>query len=64
MVKWGRTDPNNNPITIILCLTQTIYAKKFHIADGRELFLAFSEASNNVEDDIIYLAAENCPLMK
>jgi len=43
--------------SIILCLTQTIYAKTFHVGDGRELFLAFSEASNNGEDDIIYLAA-------
>jgi len=44
-------------VSIIFCLTQTIYAKTFHVADGRELFLAFSEASNNGENDIIYLAA-------
>jgi len=44
-------------VSTILCFTQTISAKTFHVADGRELFLAFSEASNNGEDDIIYLAA-------
>ena len=41
----------------IIFFNQNIHAKEFHVADGRELFLAFSEASNNVEDDIIYLAA-------
>jgi parallel beta-helix repeat protein len=44
-------------LSTILCLNQTIQAKEFHIADGRQLFLAFSEASNNGENDIIFLAA-------
>jgi hypothetical protein len=41
----------------IIFFNPNIHAKEFHVADGRELFLAFSEASNNGEDDIIYLAA-------
>jgi hypothetical protein len=44
-------------VSTILCFTQTIQAKTFHVADGRELFLAFSEASDNGEDDIVYIAA-------
>ncbi|MBF0450153.1 MAG: right-handed parallel beta-helix repeat-containing protein [Candidatus Magnetomorum sp.] len=52
---------SNFLLIMIFCFSfffiQNIHAKEFHVADGRELFLAFSEASNNGENDIIYLAA-------
>ena len=42
---------------ILFLIPWHIQAKEFQVADGRQLFLAFSEASDNGENDIIFLAA-------
>ena len=44
-------------VITIACFGQGIEAKNYHVTDGRELFLAFLEASSNGENDNIYLAA-------
>jgi parallel beta-helix repeat protein len=43
-------------LTTTVGLYQNTYANVFHVADGRQLSMAFSEASSNGENDIIYLA--------